>query len=222
MAGYGRQSCAVFALLCITLSALLPGKANAASLSVKVPAYEKTCFYTWVDQQYEKVGFYFAVQEGGNFDIDYSVHSPTDKVIVEGQRSSQEDYVFTANEFGEYSFCFENYLSSVEDKLVDFDITVESEPRLDLPIAKAALLAEQSTPVEDSMQKLDADFIAVERTLRYFRTRENHGFSIVEKTRNRIVRYSVIQTLLIIAISVGQVFIVRLLFDKGASARNRV
>lgn len=222
MAGYGRPSSAVCIFLCAVVLALLCGHARAASLSVKVPEREKMCFYTWVDQQYEKVGFYFAVQEGGNFDIDYSVHSPHDKVIVEGHSSSQEDYVFTANEYGEYSFCFENYMSSAEEKLVDFDITVESEPRLELPLSKAALLSEQSTPVEESMQKLDSDFVAVERTLRYFRTRENHGFSTVEKTRSRIVRYSIIQTLLIVAISVGQVFIVRLLFDKGASARNRV
>lgn len=221
MAGYGVLSRVV--CLCAFLAlALVPDQAAGASLSTKVPAHEKTCFYTWVDQQYEKVGFYFAVQEGGNFDIDYSVHSPSDKVVIEGQKSSQEDYVFTANEYGEYTFCFENYLSSAEDKLIDFDITVESEPRVELPLAKAALLSEQSTPVEESMLKIDSDLIAVERTLRYFRMRENHGYSLVEKTRKRILRYSIIQTLMIISISAGQVFIVRLLFDKGSTMRNRV
>lgn len=222
MAGYGRMSCAVCFAFVATLFALLCGKAEAASLSIKVPAHEKSCYYAWVDQQYEKVGFYFAVQEGGNFDIDFIVHSPTDKVVIEGEKSSQEDFVFTANEMGQYSFCFENFMNSAEEKLVDFDITVESEPRLELPLAKAALLSEKSTPVEDSMDKLDSDFMAVERTLRYFRMRENNGYSLVERTRNRILRYSFIQTLVIIAISAGQVFIVRLLFDKGANTRNRV
>lgn len=66
---------------------------------------------------------------------------------------------------------------------VDFDITVESEPRLELPLAKAALLREQSTPVEDSMSNIDGDFTAIERTLRYFRMRENQGYSLVELTR---------------------------------------
>lgn len=66
---------------------------------------------------------------------------------------------------------------------MDFDITVESEPRLELPIARAALLREQSTPVEDAMTNIDADLTAIERTLRYFRMRENQGYSLVELTR---------------------------------------
>ncbi|WFD29779.1 hypothetical protein MSPP1_000792 [Malassezia sp. CBS 17886] len=187
-------------------------------LSSWVPNQEKSCYHAWVDQKFEKVGFYFAVQEGGDFDIDYVVKTPSDRVVIDGRKATQEDIVFTANEFGEYSFCFENFAVSHGDKLVDFDITVESEPRLDLPIAKAALLSEKSSPVEESMSKLDSDLMAVERTLRYFRVRENNGFSLVETTRKRITRYSIVQALAIIAISAGQVFIVRLLFDKGASA----
>lgn len=166
-------------------------RVDAAALSTRVPAQKEACFYTWVDQQYEKVGFYFAVQEGGNFDIDYSVMSPSDRVILQGVKSSQEDFVFTGNEMGEYRFCFHNHQSSHAEKLVrsladgkvDFDITVESEPRLELPLAKAALLREQSTPVEDSMSNIDSDFTAIERTLRYFRMRENQGYSLVELTR---------------------------------------
>ena len=92
--------------------------AEAAALSAQVPRQGKTCFYAWVDQALEKVGFYFAVQEGGDFDTDYVVMSPTDKIILQGEKSSQEDYVFTANEFGEYSFCFENGSSTKEVKLV--------------------------------------------------------------------------------------------------------
>ena len=30
---------------------------------------------------------------------------------------------------GEYSFCFENDMSTLTEKLIDFDIMVESEPR---------------------------------------------------------------------------------------------
>lgn len=91
---------------------------EAAALSTRVATQEESCFYTWVDQQYEKVGFYFAVQEGGNFDIDYSVLSPSNRVIVEGVKSSQEDFVFTGNEMGEYRFCFHNHATSHGEKLV--------------------------------------------------------------------------------------------------------
>lgn len=42
-------------------------------------------------------GFYFAVQSGGNFEIDYVVLDPDDRVILEGQGEKQGDYIFTAN-----------------------------------------------------------------------------------------------------------------------------
>ncbi|CCU97975.1 unnamed protein product [Malassezia sympodialis ATCC 42132] len=167
----------------ILLAIFVVDRVDAAALSTRVPSQKEACFYTWVDQQYEKVGFYFAVQEGGNFDIDYSVVSPSERIILEGTKSSQEDFVFTGNEMGEYRFCFHNQHSSHGEKLIDFDITVESEPRLELPLSKAKLLREQSTPVEDSMSNIDSDLTAIERTLRYFRMRENQGYSLVELTR---------------------------------------
>ena len=48
----------------------------------------------------EKVGFYFSVQTGGSFDIDYAVQDPNEKVILEGQAERQGDYIFTANTVG--------------------------------------------------------------------------------------------------------------------------
>lgn len=137
---------------------------------------------------------------------------------MHGEKSSQEDFVFTANEAGEYSFCFENRVSTHEEKLVDFDITVESEPRLELPLAKAALLRDQSSPVEESMSKIDSDLTSIERTLRYFRLRDNQGYVLVDHTQHRITRYSIFQALIILGVSVGQVYMVKYFFDRGSSA----
>jgi hypothetical protein len=43
------------------------------------------------------IGFYFAVQSGGNFEVDYTVMDPDDKVLLEGVNERQGDYIFTAN-----------------------------------------------------------------------------------------------------------------------------
>lgn len=61
--------------------------------------------------------------------VDYKVYGPTstpgrDHVILEGEKERQGDFAFTANERGEYRFCFDNTISTFADKLVDFDITV--------------------------------------------------------------------------------------------------
>lgn len=64
------------------------------------------------------------VQSGGAFDVDYRVVGPNEKIILEGQKERQGDFVFTANEVGEYRFCFDNEMSTVTDKMVDFEISV--------------------------------------------------------------------------------------------------
>jgi len=43
---------------------------------------------------------------------------------VDGQKERQGDFVFTANDVGEYAFCFDNGMSSISDKTIDFEITV--------------------------------------------------------------------------------------------------
>jgi emp24/gp25L/p24 family/GOLD len=67
---------------------------------------------------------YLQVQSGGSFDIDFEVKDPRDVVILDGTRERQGDYVLTANHVGEYSFCFINDMSTLTEKLVDFDIMV--------------------------------------------------------------------------------------------------
>lgn len=55
--------------------------------------------------------------------MDYEVIGPN-KIILEGFKERQGDFVFTANEIGEYRFCFNNEMSTYTDKFVDFEIAV--------------------------------------------------------------------------------------------------
>jgi hypothetical protein len=94
--------------------------------------------------------------------------------VIEGERERQGDYIFTAHLLGEYSFCFSNDMSSFSEKLVDFDIMVESEPRPVAP-AKPTGLAEQTSSLEESIYKLSGSLSSIQRTQKYFRTRENRN-----------------------------------------------
>ena len=64
------------------------------------------------------------VQSGGQFEIDYEVVGPNDKVILKDSRERQGDFVFTAQNTGEYRFCFSNEGYTASDKMVDFEIAV--------------------------------------------------------------------------------------------------
>lgn len=66
------------------------------------------------------------VQSGGSFDVDYIVEGPNAKMILQGEKERQGDFVFTAQHAGEYSFCFNNEMSTFAEKYVDFEISVRT------------------------------------------------------------------------------------------------
>jgi hypothetical protein len=117
-----------FSTVLIGLLATLVSTVTATALTYRLEANEKACFYNYVDQRNAKVAFYFAVQSGGSFDVDYSVVGPGEKVILDGTKERQGDFVFTAQSIGEYRFCFNNEMSTFAEKTVDFEIAVCSGP----------------------------------------------------------------------------------------------
>ncbi|KAG5650850.1 hypothetical protein H0H81_010765 [Sphagnurus paluster] len=190
-----RTTATLFFLLYLALSA------HAAALTTLLAANERLCFYADVDKAGEKIGFYFAVQSGGSFDIDFDIKDPNQKLLLAGERERQGDYVLTANTAGEYAFCFENDISTLTGKLVDFDIMVESEPRREAP-AKPGQIADQTSALEESVFRLNGMLMNIKRLQKHFHTSENRGFDIVRSTQNRIFWYAILQTAGVIGMAV--------------------
>ncbi|KAI4273713.1 MAG: hypothetical protein L6R35_006385 [Caloplaca aegaea] len=186
---------------------------SATALTYKLQPNERACFFSQADQKGLKLAFYFAVQSGGSFDIDYTVVGPNDKVILEGSKERQGDFVFTAKEQGEYRFCFNNEMSTFAEKMVDFEIAVENESRdAQLP-SKQGTSPEQTSALEESILKVSRDLSTINRNQKYFRTRENRNMSTVKSTENRIFNFSVAESALMVSMAGLQVFIVRFFFQ---------
>lgn len=49
-------------------------------------------------------------------------------MIMANEKERQGDFVFTAQEVGEYRVCFNNEMSTFAEKMVDFEISVSSPP----------------------------------------------------------------------------------------------
>ncbi|TIA85155.1 hypothetical protein E3P99_04060 [Wallemia hederae] len=192
----------------------------SSALTTTIEAAERSCFYANVDKRGEKIGFYFAVQSGGDFDIDWEVLDPEGYGVMHGEKDRQGDYIFTGNKLGEYKFCFYNRLSSIEEKLVDFDILVESEPRHQLP-KQSKSFKEHTHSLEDSIYKIQGQISTLQRNQRYFRTRENRNNSTVASTRRRLKTYAFFESLAVVFMSAAQVWIVKNFFATS-SARYKV
>ena len=50
-----------------------------------------------------------------------------------GEKERQGDFVFTAQNVGEYRVCFNNEMSTFADKMVDFEVAVRSPSTSNIP-----------------------------------------------------------------------------------------
>ncbi|KAH8731801.1 emp24/gp25L/p24 family/GOLD-domain-containing protein [Phaeosphaeriaceae sp. PMI808] len=201
----------IFALF--SALACLISTVYATALTYRLEAHEKACFFAQTEHKGTKLAFYFAVQSGGSFDVDYSVVGPTDKVILDGTKERQGDFVFTANDPGEYRFCFSNEMSTFAEKMVDFEIAVENEAARAVIPSKQGSSPEQTSVLEESILKLSAQLSTISRNQKYFRTRENRNFSTVKSTEKRIFNFSLMESGLILSMALLQVFIVKFFFQ---------
>ncbi|RSH86555.1 uncharacterized protein EHS24_004824 [Apiotrichum porosum] len=199
---------------------LLAAVARATALTSLLLANQRACFYADVDGIGEKIGFYFAVQSGGSFEIDWVVMDPDDKIVVEGDNERQGDFIFTAKKIGEYSFCFANEATAT-DKLVDFDIMVESEPRRVLS-AQQAPLKEHTSALEESTYKLNGLLNSVTRTQKYFHTRHHRNYSTVISTQSRIFWLTLVECVAIIGMGLVQIWILKTFFSRSGNRRFKV
>ncbi|RKO87814.1 putative endosomal cargo receptor [Blyttiomyces helicus] len=200
--------------------------ASATTLTYRMQPHEKACFYTTANSQGEKMAFYFAVQSGGSFDIDYDITGPKSEPILSGTKERQGDFVFSAPSPGEHTFCFSNVMSTFAEKLVDFDITAEHETNAanESPLPPPSTDTKQAAkkqiaPIEEKLSKLTASLGNMQRQQRYFRTRENRNFATVVSTEGRIFWFAVAQSGVIVFMALLQVFMIQAFFNKSVKTR---
>ncbi len=147
--------------------------------------------------------------------MDYEVTGPDGKIVVEGERERQADYVFSAPIVGEYSFCLSNVMSTFAEKLVDFDITSEHE-LLDKKLGEGSTAP---SLMDASLDHINNQLLNIIKTQKYFRTRENRNFATVKSTENRIWYFAAGESLAILLMSVLQVSAIRYFFKTPSKPR---
>lgn len=184
---------------------------TAFPLTVKIGANDQECFYGQIHNAGSKIGFSYAVQAGGQFDIDLRIKSPRGQVLFEESKKKQGEYSFSASETGEYEFCFSNDMSTFSEKTIEFDISVDSDVQATLPPQVAA----DTENIERSVSSVEERTSTMMRLMAKYKTRNNRNESTVKSTSSRIFYFSFFELLLMVGMGLLQVTIVQLFF-KGS------
>lgn len=173
---------------------------------IHIDAHAEECFYDKVTKG-TKLSLMFEVAEGGFLDIDVKLEGPEGKVIYQGDRESNGKYTFAADKDGVYTYCFSNKMSTMTPKIVMFtmDIDTPSSPEEDTNDVQQRL--------EDMINQLSTGLIGVKHEQEYMEVRDRIHRSINDNTNSRVVLWSFFEALVLVAMTVGQVYYLRRFFE---------
>ncbi|PSK74863.1 hypothetical protein CJJ07_005365 [Candidozyma auris] len=191
----------------------------ASALTFNLPAKEKVCYYIFTQKPRTSVNFYFAVQSGGDFDVDYEVKGPNGHVILSDTKQRQGTFVFNADVVGEYEFCFSNQMSTFAEKVVDFEIKHEgdaqSQFRASMPAPSNQKPQQHVERMKRTADEIDRQLDELKWTLQYYKTRNNRNQATVRSTESRIYYFSILEVLLMVGMAALQIAVVQYFF-KGS------
>jgi len=135
------------------------------------------------------------------------VTGPDGRTVHTASTNDGEKFEFFAHRRGRYKFCFNNPLSAPEQ--VTFYIHVGHIPGIE-DLARD----EHLKPVNVKVAKLAEALEAVSAEIRYLQTRDFRHRRTNESTQRRLLAYTIGEYALLVAASVGQVYMIRHLFSK--------
>lgn len=193
---------------CLLLLTCLPAVSYAYFITVD--AHSEECFFDRAESG-TKLGLMFETVEGGFLDIEVRITGPDQKVIYQGEKESSGKYTFSAYETGIYHYCFSNKMSTLTPKVVMFSMEIGEAPKGTIGAVNEGEAGH--TKLEDMIKELSGTLTSIKHEQDYMHVRDRIHRSINENTNSRVVMWSVFEALVLVVMTVGQVYYLKRFFE---------
>ncbi|KAL8591853.1 hypothetical protein ACOMHN_044349 [Nucella lapillus] len=195
-------------LLLVALVGLFSHEVLCGELTFELPDNEKMCFHEQVDKGVKST-LEFQVVMGGNYDVDMELTAPNGQVLYKDVKKQYDSFTWMADFKGIYTFCFSNEFSTFTHKVVYFDLQVgEDKPVVDNTGEHATAM----TSIENSAVNVFEELKRVLDLQTHFRLREAQGRAFAEDVNERVLFWSVGESVIIVLIGIGQILVLRSFF----------
>ena len=187
----------------------------SAALKVKINGKQKDyCFTKSIYDVEDTIKIFFLISSGKTEQLNVIFKNKEGKILYQEVTRQRGEYQSDVLPQGDYTLCFSPRNNN--QYYVSFDIQVASDSDLTKDLAKDKEVKGIKNGVLD-LEKLFNDF---EKNLKFIVDRRNHHHSILEDVVGSIKKISAIKILIIILVSIFQVFIITKFFgsDKRVSA----
>lgn len=198
----------VYYTVCL-VAILLLQNTYSTELTFELPDSAKECFHEEIKKN-TTVTLEFQVVTGGQYDVDVTLEDPKKQVIYKQIKTQFDSHTFTAAYNGVYIVCFSNEFSTFSHKLVYMDFQVGDEE----PLPGIGAHATVMTQLESSAQDIHKALTTILDFQTHHRLRETQGRKRAEDLNERVLWWSCLETLAVLTISIGQVFILRNFFTE--------
>ncbi|CAG2256506.1 EMP24 [Mytilus edulis] len=181
---------------------------SAHCLFVNIDANAEECFFDKVTSG-TKMSLMFEVAEGGFLDIDIKIYGPDGKVLHQGERESNGKYTFAAHMDGMYKYCFSNKMSTMTPKTVMFSMDLGDKPKGGENMESDA----HQNKLAEMINELSTALTGVKHEQEYMEVRERIHRSINDNTNSRVVLWSFLEALVLVAMTLGQVYYLKRFFE---------
>ncbi|XP_058788901.1 transmembrane emp24 domain-containing protein 7 [Phymastichus coffea] len=186
--------------------------AGGVELTFELPDNAKECFYQPIEKNVTST-LEFQVVTGGQYDVDVTLESPTNEIIYKQIKTQFDSHTFTPTVSGVYKACFSNEFSTFSHKLVYMDFQVGDE----LPLPGLGEHVTVMTQMESSAQEIHKNLNSILDYQTHHRLREAQGRKRAEDLNERVLWWSILETLAIVITSFGQVLILKNFFTDRKS-----
>lgn len=182
---------------------------NCVELTFELPDNARECFYEEIKKN-QTATLEFQVVTGGQYDVDVSLESPTKEILYRQVKTQFDSHQFTAQASGIYAACFSNEFSTFSHKLIYMDFQVGDEQPLPGIDEHATVL----TQLETSSQEIHKSLNAILDYQTHHRLREAQGRKRAEDLNERVLWWSLTESVAILVIAIGQVVVLRNFFSE--------
>ncbi|XP_049543384.1 transmembrane emp24 domain-containing protein 2 [Anopheles darlingi] len=177
---------------------------------ITVDPHSEECFFDRAEAG-TKLGLMFETVEGGFLDIEVRISGPDEKVIYQGEKESSGKYTFSAYETGVYHYCFSNKMSTLTPKVVMFSMEIGEAPKGTVGAVNEGEAGH--TKLEDMIRELSGTLTSIKHEQDYMHVRDRIHRSINESTNARVVMWSFFEAIVLIVMTVGQVYYLKRFFE---------
>lgn len=217
-----KVSTRLCSLVCFTLCVHLTfglGANQNTEFTFRLPAGSTECFYQStgrngsMEVEYQVIG-------GAGLDVGFTLISPSGYRLASDFRRSDGIHMVDPTEDGDYRLCFDNSFSKFSEKVVFFEVIINSQSGDD---GEQEGWGDVSAPesmveykLEDIRARMDSVHRHLERSqqfqamLRAFEARDRY---LLEDNLWRVSFWSFINLLVILTVAITQIYTLRHLFD---------